>query len=138
PDFVLPNLDTDVVIPLQPESDPRRSVRTSVNFLRLVGRTKPGISVEQLHAELDSIRQNLRRIYPDAYFGKVGVMTLPLTEEIVGNSRNMLVTIMGAVAALLLIACVYLIGMSWARASARHRELAVRSALGATRKDLIR
>ena len=138
PDFVLPNLDTDVVIPLQPDGDPRRSVRTSVNFLRMVGRIKPGVSMEQARAELDSIRQNLRRQYPDAYAGKIGVVTLPLTEEIVGNSRNMLVTILGAVAALLLIACVNLAGMSLARAAARQRELAVRSALGATRSHLIR
>jgi putative ABC transport system permease protein len=137
-DFVLPNLDTDLVIPLQPESDPRRNVRTSVNFLRLVGRIKPGVTLAQAHAELDSIRQNLQRQYPDAYSGKIGVITLPLTEEIVGNSRNMLVTILGAVAALLLIACVNLAGMSLARAAARQRELAVRSALGATRSHLIR
>ena len=137
-DFVLPNYDTDVVIPLQPESDPRRGVRTSVNFLRLVGRIKPGVPVEQAHAELDSIRQNLRRQFPDAYSGKIGITTLPLTEEIVGNSRATLVTILGAVAALLLIACVNLAGMSLARAAARQRELAVRSALGATRSQLIR
>jgi len=138
PDFVLPSLDTDVVVPLQPESDPRRSVRTSVNFLRLVGRIKSGVTLDQTHAELDSIRQNLRRQFPDAYAGKIGVITLPLTEEIVGNSRAMLVTILGAVAALLLIACVNLAGMSLARAAARQRELAVRSALGATRSHLIR
>ena len=64
--------------------------------------------------------------------------TLPLTEEIVGNSRAMLVTILGAVAALLLIACVNLAEHVMARAAARQRELAVRSALGATRGHLIR
>jgi putative ABC transport system permease protein len=137
-DFVLPNYDTDVVIPLQPESDARRNVRTSVNFLRLIGRIKPEVSVEQAHAELDSIRQNLRRQFPEAYSGKIGVIAVPLTEEIVGNSRATLVTILGAVSALLLIACVNLAGMSLARAAARQRELAVRSALGATRSQLIR
>ena len=138
PDFVLPNLDSEVVVPLQPESDPRRNARNSVNFLRMVGRIKPGVTVEQAHAELDSIRQNLRRQYPDVYAGKIGVVTVPLTEEIVGNTRNMLITILGAVAALLLIACVNLAGMSLARAAARQRELAVRSALGATRTQLVR
>jgi putative ABC transport system permease protein len=138
PDFVLPNLDTDVVVPLQAEADPRRNVRTSVHFLRLVGRIKPGISAEQAHAELDAIRQNLRRQYPDVYAGNIGIVTLPLAEEIVGNSRNILVTILGAVAALLLIACVNLAGMALTRAAARQRELAVRSALGATRSQLIR
>ena len=62
PDFVLPNLDTDVVVPLQPESDPRRNARNSVNLLAV--------------AELDSIRQNLRRQYPDVYSGKIGITTL--------------------------------------------------------------
>jgi putative ABC transport system permease protein len=138
PDFVLPNYDTDVAVPLQSDSDPRRNVRTSVNFLRLIGRVNPGATIEQAHAELDSIRQNLRRQFPDAYAGKIGVTTVPLTEEIVGNSRSMLVTILGAVTALLLIACVNLAGMSLARAAARQRELAVRSALGATRTHLIR
>ncbi len=138
PDFVLPNLDSEVVVPLQPDSDPRRSVRNSVNFLRMVGRIKPGVTLDQTHAELDSIRQNLRRQYPDVYAGKIGVVTVPLTEEIVGNSRSMLITILGAVAALLLIACVNLAGLSLARAAARQRELAVRSALGATRRQLVR
>ena len=138
PDFVLPSLDTEVVVPLQPDADPRRNVRTSVNFLRMLGRMKPGATAEQVHAELDSIRQNLRRQFPDAYSGKLGVLAVPLTEEIVGRSRAMLVTILGAVGALLLIACVNLAGMSLARAAARQRELAVRSALGATRSHLIR
>ena len=138
PDFLIPNLDSDVVVPLQPENDPRRHVRTSVNFLRLIARLKPGVTIEQVHAELDSIRQNLRREFPDAYSGKIGVTTGPLTEEIVGNSRAMLVTILAAVGVLLLIACVNLAGLSLARAAARQRELAVRSALGATRSHLIR
>jgi predicted permease len=137
-DFVLPSYDTDIVIPLQPDNDPRRNARTSVNFLRLIGRIKPGMSVEQARAQLDSIRQNLRRQFPDAYGGKIGVTTFPLTEEIVGNSRAMLVTVLGAVAALLLIACVNLASMSVARAAARQRELAVRSAMGATRTHLVR
>jgi len=46
-DFALPNLDTDVVVPLQPESDPRRSARNSVSFLRFVGRLKPNVAREQ-------------------------------------------------------------------------------------------
>jgi hypothetical protein len=125
------------VIPLQPESDPRRGVRLR-QLLAFGRRIKPGVTIDQAHAELDSIRQNLRRQYPDAYAGKIGVIALPLTEEIVGNSRAMLITILGAVAVLLLIACVNLAGMSLARAAARQRELAVRSALGATRNQLIR
>jgi putative ABC transport system permease protein len=138
PDFALPNLDTDVLVPLQPDSDPRRTVRASVNFLRFVGRVKPGVTAEQAHAELDAIRQNLRRRFPETYAGKIGVELVPLSDEIVGNSRPMLITIFGAVGALLLIACANLASLSLARAAARQRELAVRSALGAARGQLIR
>ena len=136
--FALPNQDTDVVVPLQPESDPRRNARNSVSFLRFVGRLKPGITPQQAHAELDSIRQNLRRQFPDAYAGKIGITMVPLTEEIVTNVRTVLVTIFCAAGAVLLIGCTNLAGISLSRAAARQRELAVRTALGATRSQLAR
>lgn len=136
--FALPNLDSDIVVPLQPESDPRRSARNSVNFLRMVGRLKPNVSARQAHAELDSIRQNLHRQFPDAYTGKVGLTIVPLTEEIVANINAVLVTIFSAAGAVLLIGCINLAGLSLSRAGARQRELAVRTALGATRNQLRR
>jgi predicted permease len=137
-DFALPNLDTDIVVPLQPESDPRRNARNSVNFLRFVGRLKSNVTAQQAHAELDSIRQNLHRQYPDAYLGKVGITIVPLTEEIVSNVKAVLLTIFCAAGAVLLIGCTNLAGISLARAGARQRELAVRTALGATRSQLTR
>ena len=137
-DFALPNLDTDIVVPLQPESDPRRNARNSVNFLRFVGRLKSNVTAQQAHAELDSIRQNLHRQYPDAYTGKVGITIVPLTEEIVSNVRAVLLTIFCAAGAVLLIGCTNLAGISLSRAGARQRELAVRTALGATRSQLTR
>ncbi|HEX3420553.1 MAG TPA: ABC transporter permease [Candidatus Udaeobacter sp.] len=136
--FALPNLDTDIVVPLQPESDPRRNARNSVNFLRMVGRLKPHVTAQQAHAELDSIRQNLRRQYPDTYTGKIGLTIVPITEEIVTNVRSILLTIFCAAGAVLLIGCTNLAGISLSRAGARQRELAVRTALGATRSRLAR
>jgi len=136
--FALPNLDTDIVVPLQPESDPRRNARNSVNFLRMVGRLKSTVTAQQAHAELDSIRQNLHRQFPDAYTGKVGITIVPLTEEIVTNVRAVLITIFCAAGAVLLIGCTNLAGISLSRAGARQRELAVRTALGATRSQLTR
>ena len=138
PDFVLPNVDAEILVPLQPEADPRRAVRTSVHFLRFVGRLKPGVTLRQAHAELDSIRRNLQRQFPDASIGHNAVWPVPISEEIVARSRPMLVTLLGAVAALLLIACANLASLSLARAAARQRELAVRSALGATRRQIVR
>src|SRR5215472_13340121 len=136
--FALPNLDTDIVVPLQPESDPRRNVRNSVNFLRMVGRLKPHVTAHQAHAELDFIRQSLQRQYPDTYTGKIGLTIVPITEEIVTNVRSVLLTIFCAAGAVLLIGCTNLAGISLSRAGARQRELAVRTALGATRSRLVR
>lgn len=135
--FAFPNLDTDVVVPLQPESSPLRNARNSVNFLRMVGRLKPDVTAQQAHAELDSIRQNLRRQYPDTDSGKVGVTVFPLTEEIVTNVRMVLLTIFCAAGAVLLVGCINLAGISLSRAGARQHELAVRAALGASRGQLI-
>lgn len=137
-DFALPNQDTDVVVPLQPESDLRRNARNSVSFLRFVGRLKPNVTSRQAYAELDSIRQNLRRQFPESYTGKIGVTVVPLTEEIVSNVRTVLLTIFCAAGAVLLIGCTNLAGISLSRAAARQREFAVRTALGATRSQLAR
>jgi predicted permease len=136
--FALPNLDTEVVVPLQPDADPRRNVRNSVNFLRMVGRLKPNVTAQQAHAELEAIRQNLQRQYSGIYTGKVGITMFPLTEEIVVNIKSVLLTIFCAAAAALLVGCVNLAGISLSRAAARQRELAVRTALGATRGQLTR
>jgi putative ABC transport system permease protein len=136
--FALPNLDSEIVVPLQPDADPRRNVRNSVNFLRMVGRLKPNVTAQQAHAELEAVRQNLHRQYPGIYTGKVGITLVPLTEEIVANIRSVLLTIFCAAGAVLLVGCVNLAGISLSRAAARQRELAVRTALGATRGQLTR
>jgi putative ABC transport system permease protein len=136
--FALPNLDTEIVVPLQPDADPRRNVRNSVNFLRMVGRLKPKVTAQQAHAELESIRQNLQRQYPGIYTGKVGIILIPLTQEIVANIKSVLLTIFCAAGAVLLVGCVNLAGIALSRAAARQRELAVRIALGATRGQLTR
>jgi predicted permease len=136
--FALPNLDTEIVVPLQPDADPRRNVRNSVNFLRMVGRLKPNVMVQQAHAELEAIRQNLQRQYPGIYTGKIGLTLVPLTEEIVMNIKSVLLTIFCAAGAVLLVGCVNLAGISLSRAAARQRELAVRTSLGATRGQLTR
>jgi putative ABC transport system permease protein len=104
----------------------------------MVGRLKSNVTAQQAHAELDSIRENLHRQFPDAYTGKIGITIVPLTQEIVANIRAILLIIFCAAGAVLLVGCINLAGISLSRAGARQRELAVRTALGATRSQLTR
>ncbi len=137
PQFFFPIREAEMAVPLAPDTDPWRGVRTSVNFLRALARLKPGVTREQAEADLTSVADRLRREYPVANGQKLGVTLSPLHEEVVGNFRLALWVLLGAVGAVLLITCVNLANLALVRASARHREMAIRTALGATRRRLV-
>ena len=111
------------------------------NFIPgVMGRLKPGISVQQAQDRLDALAAELRAAYPTNYPPNVQ-WTLRLEgvqSELTDRIRPTLNVLMGAVALLLLIACVNIANLTLARASSRVREVAVRRALGATRGQLIR
>ena len=114
-------------------NDKRRNFR---NFFGL-GRLKDGVSIQAAAADIQSIAAQLERQYPEDN-RQIGASLQPLSEVVFGDIRPLLLSLLGGAGLLLLIACANVTSLLLARSEGRRQEIAMRSALGATRARLIR
>ncbi len=117
-------------------TDKERAVRGEHHYM-VIARLKPGVELQQAKAEMNTISDRLQQLYPDDDKGW-GATVLPLHDDMVSDVRTPLLVLLGAVGFVLLIACVNVANLALAKTFSRQKEIAIRTALGASWPRVLR
>ena len=133
-----PNLEVCTARPFESPGTPRERLMRGVGYLRVIGRLKPGITLDQARASMPSLEQGYREQNLSNDDTSWTTALVPLPENVSGNLRPAFATLLAAVCFVLLIACSNVANLLLVRFSGRRREIALRMALGAARASVVR